>query len=203
MVARVMKKSRVHSCYGGHLDCLRFLFDKVKPSRDTEKEAAIQAAGCGHVDILKYFVEERKISEEVKSDCVATAAKYGHLDCLKYLVEEAKVPLDNWRYIAYARYHEHPECVNYLLEKGCSRTNGRRIRFVCRGRKTTLHNLDGEDGGISGILIATKRERERLRERLERKRSQKKGDTKNTSTHRINKQQHAYHTHRIPLVVLL
>ena len=50
----------------GHLDCLRFLFDKVKPSRETEKEAAIQAACNGHVDILKYFVEERKISDEVK-----------------------------------------------------------------------------------------------------------------------------------------
>ena len=23
---------------GGHLDCLRFLFDKVKPSRETEKK---------------------------------------------------------------------------------------------------------------------------------------------------------------------
>ena len=29
---------------GGHLDCLRFLFDKVKPSRETEEEAALQAA---------------------------------------------------------------------------------------------------------------------------------------------------------------
>ena len=28
----------------GHLDCLRFLFDKVKPSRETEEKAAIQAA---------------------------------------------------------------------------------------------------------------------------------------------------------------
>ena len=51
----------------GHLDCLRFLFDKVKPSRKTEEEAAIQAACGGHVDILKYFVEERKISDEVKA----------------------------------------------------------------------------------------------------------------------------------------
>ena len=25
---------------GGHLDCVRFLFDKVKPSRETEEEAA-------------------------------------------------------------------------------------------------------------------------------------------------------------------
>ena len=71
MVARVMKKSRrKQAAIEGHLDCLRFLFDKVKPSRKTEKEAAIQAACGGHLDILKYFVEERKISDAVKLDCV-------------------------------------------------------------------------------------------------------------------------------------
>jgi len=104
---------------GGHLDCLRFLFDQVEPSRETEKEAAVQATCGGHVEILKYFVEERKIPEIVKVRCVTNAAAYGCLDCIKYLVEEAKVPLDNWKYIAFARYREHPECVNYLLEKGC------------------------------------------------------------------------------------
>jgi len=103
---------------GGHLDCLRFLFDKVEPSRDTEKVAAIEAACGGHMDILKYFVEERKISDAVKLDCVVAAASYGRLDCLKYLVEEAKVPLNRWDFIANARYYEHPECENYLLEKG-------------------------------------------------------------------------------------
>ena len=102
----------------GSLDCLRFLFDKLKPSRKTEKEAAIQAACGGRVDILKYFVEERKIYEEVKGVCVPNAARYGQLDCLKYLIEEAKAPLDSWDVIAYARYHEHSECENYLLEKG-------------------------------------------------------------------------------------
>ena len=71
------------------------------------------------MDMLKYFVEERKISDEVKPYCVATAAMHGRLDCLKYLVEEAKVPLNNWVYVAYARYKEHTECENYLLEKGC------------------------------------------------------------------------------------
>ena len=107
----------------GHLDCLRFLFDKVKPSRETEEEAAIAAAAHGHSDILKYFVEERKMSEEelseVKSDCVYNAAGNGRLDCLQYLVEEAKAPLDEWQAIAYTRYKEHHECVNYLREKGC------------------------------------------------------------------------------------
>ena len=44
---------------------------------------------------------------------------YGQLDCLKYLLEEAKAPLDQWCYIAFARYDEHTECVNYLQEKGC------------------------------------------------------------------------------------
>ena len=104
----------------GHLDCLRFLFDKVKPSRETEEDAAIQAACGGHLGILKYLlVEERKISAGVKRACVYNAAWYGRLDCLKYFVEEAKVPLNDWLDIASARYREHPECVNYLLEKGC------------------------------------------------------------------------------------
>jgi hypothetical protein len=112
------KEACTHAALGGHLDCLRFLFDKVKPSRDTEKETALTATCGGHMDILKYFVEERKISAGVKSECVYNAAGFGHFDCLKYLVEEAKVPLNDWEDIAYARYREHPECVNYLREKG-------------------------------------------------------------------------------------
>ena len=112
------KEACEQAAIDGHLDCLRFLFDKVKPSRDTEEQAALQAAAYGHLDILKYFVEERKIPEEVKGLCVYNAAGYGHLDCLKYLVEEAKVPLNYWEDIAYARYFKHPDCENYLLEKG-------------------------------------------------------------------------------------
>ena len=114
-----VEESCVQAALGGHLDCLRFLFDKLKPSRKTEKEAAIQATCGGHLDILKYFVEERKISDAVKLDCVLSTAKYGQLDCLKYLVEEAKMPLDNWLCVALARYNEHTDCLNYLLEKGC------------------------------------------------------------------------------------
>jgi len=112
------EKSCKQAAIGGHLDCLRFLFDKVEPSRETEEDAALRAVGCGHLEILKYFVEERKISEGVKRACVNFTAKYGRLDCLNYLVEEAKTPLHDWEYIANARYHEHPECENYLLEKG-------------------------------------------------------------------------------------
>ena len=107
------------AAYMGRLDCLRFLFDKVKPSREMEKDAAIQAVGYVRINILKYLVEERKIPEIVKASCVTNAAAYGRLESLKYLVEEAKVPLNDWQYIACARYEEHPECENYLLEKGC------------------------------------------------------------------------------------
>ena len=102
----------------GHLDCVRFVFDKVDPSRETVEEASRQAAGKGHLDIVKYIVEERKISDERKGECVANAAVYGRLDCLKYLVEEAKAPLNNLEDIAGARYKEYHECVNYLREKG-------------------------------------------------------------------------------------
>jgi len=68
---------------------------------------------------LKYFIEGRRIPDWAKIECVLNAAMYGRLDCLNYLVEEAKVPLRDWRYVAYARYHEQPDCENYLLEKGC------------------------------------------------------------------------------------
>ena len=125
------EKSCIHAACKGHLDCLRFLFDKVKPSRETEKEAAGQAAGAGHVDILKYLVEERKISDEFKNDCVYNATGYGQLDCLQYLVEEAKAPLNDWQHVAYARYKEHHDCVNYLLEKGCPEpTDEQYAKFV-------------------------------------------------------------------------
>ena len=113
------KESCEQAAIEGHLDFLRFLFDKVKPSRETEEQAARQAAAYGHLDILKYFVEERKISEEVKNVCVYHAAEHGQLDCIKYLVEDAKVPLHDWDFIASACYFKHPDCENYLLEKGC------------------------------------------------------------------------------------
>ena len=119
---------------GGHLDCVRFLFGKVKPSRKTEKEMAIEAAAHGHLDILIYFVEERKISDDLKI-CVGNAAIYGQLDCLKYLVEAAKMPLNDWRDIAFARYREHTEFENYLLEKGCPEPTDEQYAFVVQHMK--------------------------------------------------------------------
>jgi hypothetical protein len=104
----------------GHLDCLRFLFNnKVKPSRETETNAAIVAAQYGHIDILKYFVEERKISDVTKDECVLQSVFSNRLDCIKYLVDEAKAPLNDLRLISAARFVERYECENFLLEKGC------------------------------------------------------------------------------------
>jgi hypothetical protein len=111
----------------------------VEPSRETEKKAALQAAAYGHLDILKYFVEERKISDAVKLDCVLSTAGYGYLDCLKYLIEEARAPLDLWSYIAWARYREHHECENYLLEKECPEpTEEQYAKFVEEKKREEL-----------------------------------------------------------------
>jgi hypothetical protein len=113
-------QSCIQAVFSGSLECVRFLFEKmkVKPSQDVVRTAAVSAAGYGHADILKYFVEERRIYEDVKINCMTNAATYGRLDSLKYLVEEAKVPLITWQVIAYARYYERQDCVNYLQEKG-------------------------------------------------------------------------------------
>ena len=119
------------AAHEGHLDCLRFLFAKVKPSPEMEKEAAETAAQYGQLDILKYFVEERKVSDDEKAACVLHSVFADHLDCVKYMVEEAKAPLDDWRHIANARYHEHTECLHYLREKGCTEpTDEEYAKFV-------------------------------------------------------------------------
>lgn len=112
------RESCVQAAGNGHLDCLRFLFDKVKPSQETENKAA-QIAAQGHLDILKYVVEEKKITNDVKIECLEISAMNGCLDCLKYMVEEVKVPLHDWLHVARTRYFEHPECIHYLREKGC------------------------------------------------------------------------------------
>ena len=104
-------------------------------ARDGRKKRQCRQQQFGHTDILKYFVEERKISLEGKFTCVGGAAMFGRLDCLKYLVEEAKVPLNDWRYIACARYFEHTRVRKLLARKRVPRTNGQRIRFVCQGHK--------------------------------------------------------------------
>ncbi len=130
----------LQAAIGGHLDCLRFLFDKVNPSRDTEEKAAMQAACSGHVDILKYFVEKRKISAGVKSECVYNASGFGHFDCLKYLVEEARAPLNDWQDIASARYKKHTECENYLREKGCPEPTDEEYTKYC----TEMHRREEE-----------------------------------------------------------
>ena len=133
-----------HPACKGHLDCVRFLFDKVKPSRETEKNAALLAAGCGQMDIVKYLVEERKIWDDLKIACVANAAGCGRLDCLKYLVEEAKVPLDEWQCVACARYFRHHDCVHYLQEKGCPEPTDEQYAWFVEKKRLRTHLIDRE-----------------------------------------------------------
>jgi hypothetical protein len=112
-------ESCVEAAIKGNLDCLRFLLDKLKPSREVERDATIQAAAYGQLDILKYCIEEKKITECLEY-CVGSASQQGELITLKYLVEEAKAPLDNVDFVSAARFREHYECENYLLEKGAA-----------------------------------------------------------------------------------
>jgi len=111
------RDSCVQAAATGYLDCLRFLFDKLKPSREVERVATMEAAACGQLDILKYCIEERKITDCLV-DCVGLASEHGKLICLKYLVEEVKAPLNDLRLVCVARFEEQPESENYLLENG-------------------------------------------------------------------------------------
>ena len=85
------EKSCKEAAGRGHLDCLRFLFDKVEPSEETEKEAARKTAAYGHLEIVKYFVEERNITDAVKIVLSAGAAKFGRPDCPRVLSRRGEI----------------------------------------------------------------------------------------------------------------
>ncbi|CAL6269983.1 unnamed protein product [Bathycoccus prasinos] len=106
----------------GNLEMLKYCISNHCPCDvRTHRHVILQASSSGRVDIVKYLVEKRMISSyEDKLNCVVSAARHGQLGCLKYLLEKARAPLDHFVYIAYARYYEQTECVNYLREKGCS-----------------------------------------------------------------------------------
>ena len=105
----------------GNLEMLKYCISNHCPCDvRTHRHVILQPIIDGRVDIVKYLVEKRMISTyEDKLNCVVNAARHGQLGCLKYLLEKARAPLDHFVYIAYARYYEQPECVNYLREKGC------------------------------------------------------------------------------------
>ena len=127
------KESCARAAKGGHLDCLRFLFDKVKPSRETEKETAVQAAVNGQTDIVKYFVEERKISDEGKEGVPVQRYKVWPTRLSQILIrrrgENASERLAIRRLRSVLRA---PRVPKLLARKRVPGTNGRTIRSNCR-----------------------------------------------------------------------
>ena len=117
----------------GHLDCLRFLCDEMKPSREMANQLASEAAGCGHLDLLKYIVDETNISghKEVLP-LITCAANNAHLHCLDYLLEDREEPLNlplGWLPLAGARYKEQTESTRYLREEGFPETTDMQYSF--------------------------------------------------------------------------
>jgi hypothetical protein len=122
----------------GNLEMLKYCISNHCPCDvRTHRHVILQASSSGRVDIVKYLVENLsrgKISScEDKLNCVVSAARHGQLGCLKYLLEKARAPLDHFVYIAYARYYEQTECVNYLREKGCPEPTDEQYATIVEG----------------------------------------------------------------------
>ena len=118
----------------GHLDCLRFLFDVMIPSRAMEGHLAAEAAGCGHLDILKYIVGERHLSGiNTYLSLITCAANNARFHCLDYLLQDPPGALLNapgaWMPLAGARYKKQFEITRYLREKGFPEPTNRQYTF--------------------------------------------------------------------------
>ena len=55
------------------------------------------------------------------------------------------MPLNTWLYVASARYIKHPDCLNYLLEKGCPEpTDEQYAEFIEEEEQTDSEEDDSE-----------------------------------------------------------
>jgi len=134
----------------GHLDCLRFLFDEMKPSREMEGHLAAEASGCGHLDILKYIVGERRLSNglNIYLSLITCAANNARFHCLDYLLEDPPRGLRNapgaWMPLAGARWKKQFESAHYLREKGFPEPTNRQYTFYTQNMVLRGH---GENQG--------------------------------------------------------
>jgi hypothetical protein len=95
----------------GHLDCVKFAFEKG--GVPTSKTCSV-AAGRGHLEILKYL---RKQNCPWDKSTTKMAAGQGHLECLKYLHKNG-CPWDECTF-KLAAWNGKLECMKYLHKHGC------------------------------------------------------------------------------------
>ena len=69
------KEACEQAAIDGHLDCLRFLFDKVKPSRETEKKAALSGSSIWSHRHLEIFRRRKKDTRGGKGACACNRCK--------------------------------------------------------------------------------------------------------------------------------
>jgi hypothetical protein len=100
---------------GGHLDCLKVLYNKSMGSViDKSNRSCNMAATNGHLDCLKFL---RSIGCKWDSSTCNAAASNGHLACLEYACNEG-CPRDDNTCTAAAR-GGHIECIKFLKDKCC------------------------------------------------------------------------------------
>ena len=129
-----LKSSLILSANNGHLNIVKYLFEKgglgIKDIKEFFKEVFVDTVSNGHLNVIKYFVEEIGISiEDIRNlngenYAIRKASEKGHLDIVKYLVEIVGInENDIYQDVYYsdaitiASINGHLNIVRYYLEE--------------------------------------------------------------------------------------
>jgi hypothetical protein len=110
------KESRARAAAGGHLDCLRFLFDKMNLSRRKEDQAwfCSQVAETNKLEFLKWAREVKHCEWDERT--IEMAAFKGNLEMLKYCFSN-DCPCDEEQACTLAADRGHLDCLRFLFDK--------------------------------------------------------------------------------------
>lgn len=139
------------ACEHGHLEIVRYLYEKGANVEALDNAALKKASFNGHYDIVKYLLGKRGVNESAGNNYpVRWASRNGHLKVVKLLVRCGADVSDYQNFaIAWASFNGHIKVVKYLVKKGADPTVGfKSSRGEKRLRKIAKY--------LSSVIVMTK-----------------------------------------------
>lgn len=118
--------------YNGHLDALKYIYEKGADISSFVDEHVRDAAYGGHLDIIKFLIVNVAKIRWGLDDALKWAASKGHLDTVEFLVSQgSKVTASGNYALRRAAEFGHLQVVKFLCEHGADVTAHRNDAIKC------------------------------------------------------------------------
>jgi hypothetical protein len=103
-----------YAVYNGHIDTLKWLRSRIRPSSECKKKMCQLAFQNGHLEILKWLRTQDDITDLWNAQTIACVVEQGHLEMLKWMrAQDPPCPWDKQACV-YAIWNDQFEILKWL-----------------------------------------------------------------------------------------